>query len=489
MRYKELKEIRDKAFRVSDSTSIESVFAKYYQGRTRKVGSTLYIECPNPDCGGHNSTPNKCSISFSKNVYNCFACGEKGGPTGLYSRLTGKNISQSALELAYMTGGISQDEYDMATEQSGIKKLSKDKEALIKIEQRKAEEKIYQKQDDSVLNMVYEALLSMDEFQLTPGVIKYLKEVRNINEEEARKKGIFSYHKTFSMEKLFEKIREKHPSFNPAVLVGVPGFYFKYSDDTKKKGYWRFIEPSKYKTFGLAIKNAKGQIVALQQRKAAQDHSGYWWISSKNLNDEVGCDFGTSSGSPLHVEYPEHIKRSVICYTEGRFKGMAISKALNSICICTQGINSNKGSVVPTIKEILKSPITKERYEGTSKTVAFYLIPDADLVVNPEVFRGLSDISKAINENFQNRELKILLWKIEEGKGFDDLFNNHPDWQKRIVSLPALEYVKVFNGIVREIHNNTQWQNVPLKTINGNPEKRKAFYEQVKNRVYSKYFK
>lgn len=486
MKYADLKEIRNRAFSCSDSLSIESIYNNYYSGKTKKVGSTLYIECPNPACGGHNKSPNKCSITFSKNVYNCFACGESGGPTGFYSRLTGKDISSAAIELAYMSGGITSEEFDIVSSACNKTKLNKDERALVKLEQKKAEEKIYQKQDDYILNIVYETLLSLDEFQLTDEILKYLKEVRGLTAEEAKKEGIFSYHKSFSMEKLISKIREKHPSFSPNSFVGVPGFYFKFSDSTKKSGYWRFIEPSKYKTFGLAIKNPKGEIIALQQRKAAKDHSGYWWISSKNLNDQEEYDFGTSSGSPLHVQYPSIIKNPIICYTEGRFKGIAIAKATGSICICTQGINANKKSVVPIINEIIRSPLTKERYAAKTKKLGFYLMPDADMVTNHEVFRGISDICKYIEESFPERRLDMVIWDIEKGKGFDDFVSNNENWKKMLKTLPAKEYISFFNKVEKDNLKKEKWSGKTLKAINGNPELRKEFYDEVKELVYKK---
>lgn len=413
------KEIRERAYKAASAASLQDVVATYYHGRFNKMGKTLYMECPNPSCPSHHSKSiDKCGITFSKNLFHCYACNTKGSAIGMYSLLTGIPFNDAVIDLALMTGGITAQERDKV--KGGKKSTANEKLPTLSTKKIVVNNKSYKKRDDYVLDLVYSTLLELNEFELDVDARNHLLNERHLSEEELVKNRFFSYKKDFNIEELIEKIKIKNPNFDPKFFAGVPGFFFKYKDSTRKYGYWCFVKPLQNCLFGQPCLNAKGQIIGLQMRKKSK---GYFWISSEKINEYDTCDFGTSSGSPIHVEIPNLKTSNDIFVTEGKFKAIALSKSSNRISLSVQGV-----------RNYVHIPEVLEQLNNTGKV---YIAFDADFMCKKDVYacvQGLGNLLSA--KGIPNY---VVMWDISMGKGFDDFYYDNPLTWKQSVNIVSTD--------------------------------------------------
>jgi hypothetical protein len=398
------------------------------------------------------------------------------------------DIVVAAMELALMMGGINQTEYDSVMgNMDASKKLVSDSSKFEKIEKKRTECENYKTAPVFVRNLVYSELLRMPEFQLTAPVKEHLKKKRGLSEEKIAEEGFFCYHKAFRVSDLVERLKKRNPSFRPEMLAGVPGFYFKYSPEDKKKGWWRFVEPPKYETLGLPVSNGHGEIMGLQMR-SLRAGSKYYWLSSNNINDKSeGFAYGTTPGSPIHVEYPEKITNSTCIITEGRFKAIALAEATGSITLSLQGV-STCARVPESVKEVLRSRVAKERLDEKMKdggALSFYIAFDADMWYNRQVFHNLRKLTNALKESFPSARVLVLLWDSKYGKGFDDFRNQRPnDYQKDLHFVSANNLVNLYDSTMELMEH--RYQGRRIEEIEKEPETKKTFYSEFQTEAWNR---
>lgn len=471
--YYNYKEIRERAYQSAQEVPIEDIVQRYYNGPTHKSGATVFINCPNPDCPSRDkSVPDHCAISYKKNLFHCFSCDAKGGSLGLYSLLTGKEFKESILDLGLLAGGISADEYSEVSDNSNIVTERRTRKIQGKIQE---PEKEYKLAPAEMIDLVYREMLGLKEFQLTSNLCKYLITERKLMTKEQKEYMFFCYHEKFSTEELVERIKRKFPAFRPELLAGVPGFYFKYNPKNKKIGWWNFVYPSTEETLGLAITNEKGQVVGLQQRVIEKKGgSKYYWISSGNMNDKKkGIAYGVSSGSPVNVIFPSENTNNLVTITEGKFKGISLTQSMSSISLSVQGVSNVKK--IPDIIKYLGE--NKKIDESTSIVLAF----DADIYFNRSVFRNLKTLCEDLSHTPYS--VKVLTWKKEYGKGFDDLRNNNADFKDHLMVVSAEFFIMLYENLSNKILS-TYFQNARIEDV----DKNETLKNQFDNILYRSMF-
>lgn len=446
MKQSEINEIKQRAFDTCKNYPVINVLDKYYTGPRGQKGSNIFIECPHGcDRGVSARKLSKCSVSKAKNIFTCFGCGEKGGPTKLQELLTGQTYGQAMLEQARELGSITWEEYDAVTDPATREKFSKDDKAYKKLEEVKTEEVFLA--SPKVRHIVYSALLSLDEFQLSEEMIQYLHETRHISGTvEELSKSFFYYHADFSVEELVKLIRGKYPKFNFDDLYGVPGFYFSYADDSKTHGRWTFVPCSK-ESIGIIVRDADGMITALQSRNIVRENSSYYWISSNGKAAEAGYGYGSSPGAPTHVEYPKQVLNGCVSFIEGIFKVKQLVKVSHGLCLAFQGVN-NYASTLDEVQTALHSDILKQRIvdreDGKKHKLNFALFYDADMLMKFQVWQAAQGFYHELHRRFPDKKIYFYIWDVNEGKGFDDLYENHPtDWKKFLVKIPGAKFEEI----------------------------------------------
>ena len=428
MTQKEINELKDRMYRATSDYPIGSVLDRYYAGNQQRSGSTLFISCPN-GCD-HGKRLTKCAVSTGRNFYKCFACDEGGGPVKLRSVLTGESFSDAMVELAYDMGEITTEEYEALKEPYVRKKLKKDDRSYRETSQRECDSNV--PLDPNAINIVYSEMLKLDAFALTDEARAYLR-ARGVSDFS----DFFCYHETFSIDKLTERIQKDYPRFTKDNFFGIPGFYFQYSDESKTKGRWLFRAPVEH-SVGIIIRNAERKVVGLQMRNIQKEGSRYYWLSSTSMNESDNCAFGSSPGAPTHVEYPEGIKTGSVSFIEGFFKGKRLVEKTNGLTLAFQGVN-NYSATLSELENALKSDELKRRVEGRHKLM-FCIFCDADFVKNWKVCKAEKAFAEELAKKYR-KSIYFYFWKEEEGKGFDDLLDNHPDdWKKFISVLPEEKF-------------------------------------------------
>lgn len=453
MRQSEINAIKQRAFDSCKSYPITSVLDKYYPGVRCQKGANIFIECPNGcDHGVSARKLSKCSVSKAKNIFTCFGCGEKGGPAKLQALLTGCSYGEAMLEQAKELGSITWQEYESVTEPASREKFSKDDKSYKILEEVKAEEVFLA--SPKVRHIVYSALLSLDEFQLNDDMVKYLHDVRHISgSKEELSRNFFYYHSDFSVDELIGKVQKKYPKFQPSDLYGIPGFYFVYADAEKTKGRWTFVPCSK-ESIGLIVRDADERIAALEARNIVRKNTSYYWISSTAKASEPGYGFGSSPGAPTHVEYPSVVENGCVSFIEGIFKVKQLVKVSKGLCMAFQGVN-NYASTLDELDTALHSDSLRKRIskrpDGKKHKLSFALFYDADMLMKFQVWQAASAFYHALQQRYPKKHIYFYVWRIEEGKGFDDLYEKHPsDWKEMLKKIPGERFEEIMTQALDE---------------------------------------
>lgn len=434
---RERDELKRRVLSVSDKKlSCLSVLANCYSGKTKPNSVSVFFECPN---GCNTKDVSSCSIPKNASYYyKCFKCGEGGNALKLESLLTGESYFDIAIEEAYSYNLINKDEYDYLINKPGSKEYSP-KPKRIETTKQHVEEKIYFADADTK-NLVYSTLLSLPQFSLTNECIEYLKG-RGVKEFD----GFFCHHEDFDMKTFITLLKDRNPEFEHKDLCGVPGFFFVYSDKEKTKGCWRFLKKAPNSVI-ITVKDAMGRIVGLQVRNMAKG-SRYYWLSSLSENENDLCGFGSSPGSPVHVQYPSTINSGFYTFTEGFFKVKRLSEVCNSVGFSLQGV-TNSRDIVREVKASLTSPRFKERMtwgKEERKKVSFNFFFDADMIAKYQVYSSVKKCYELLHEGFPMVKARFHVWPIHYGKGFDDLMDETPDWNKKIKVFDADEFCQIMD--------------------------------------------
>lgn len=481
MTQKQINSISAKARASASQVKMEDVLSLAgYMGRTRKRGVNLYFQCPN----GCDSKGNldKCSINTDSNLAYCFSCKEGFGPAKLYQVLKGCTYNEGALYLAYKIGDISYEEYSACSSGAINDKLNSDSKVYEKLEKKKATEEVEYNASADTKDLVYRHLLDMPEFALDEEGIEYLS-MRGIT--SGGKHEFFSYTKPISVDALVNSIKREVPEFTHNNLWGVAGFYFEYSDASKKRGKWRFRPPYAH-CLGITLRNAKGQIVALQMRflnsEAVKDKkvNKYFFVTSRGYAPKGKLTgFGASSGSPAHVEYPKMITNPMILIGEGKFK-MREAKTENSVALSCQGVG-NYSYVVDEVEEVIKSDALAQRLspklslDTFKENMCFAILYDADMFRNYAVLDAGIKLAKSLISKY-NKKVFFLVWDESYGKGFDDMKHfasgNGINYKDLCFTIKAEDFIKFAELSIAECDKKIGDKNkgVKLEALRKTPE-------------------
>ena len=346
--------------------------------------------CVCPFCGDSRG---KFAFSASKNVFNCFRCGEHGGMFELHKRLNplpefaGADGNKAvAKHLRDLMGG----------ESYTVKRT----EFLKQVVNDRAKDEAKRKSDDEI-SVVYRHLLSS--LRLKDAHREDLKR-RGLTEEQIKAFGFCSV--PSDTQKLCSILLKKGLQ-----LEGIPGFY------QQKNGAWNMAVPRgegyvpKSGYFCPAL-DEEGRVVGMQIRVDDPGESGakYVWFSSAERK------LGTPSGALATCLPGENEKCLVI--TEGILKATIVWYLLQKkvTVIGIPGVNNRK-SVIPYI----------EQREKAFACVAF----DMDRFVNEKVMTAEESLVSMLHS--YNIDTHSLTWDIdkngvwkEQEKGLDDFLAGNP---------------------------------------------------------------
>lgn len=424
LKQEEIDALRERAANVRNQIKVIDVLEQCGV-QYRKAGTTTFFTCP--DCGADNAA----TSANKPHLWHCFGGHDKGGKgTGLslLATLSGRPYGEVVAEEGYSYGLIDADEYEF------LMRLSTGKNGVTTprpVPQKTASSKVTHTRLNSpaVLHFVYSHLLKMEQFQLTPDTIEYLKS-RKVTDF----RDFFCYHESFQVSDLTKKLKLIMPDFTENYYYGVPGFYLKDNE-------WCFVgrQPD---AVGLVIRNSVGQIVGLQTRNIKKEGQRYYWVSSLPKNEKDGCDYGSGPGAPCHFVYPDKIKSGKYILTEGVFKVRHLVELYDGIGISLQGVTNSK-SVADEIKASWSSEVLLSRLPKDEKlTMSLDFFFDSDLLFKQQVCDAVITTYQRIKDVKKDLPAYFHLWTLMDGKGFDDMVLAHPhDWQSRVKIVEAEDFI------------------------------------------------
>lgn len=454
MRQSDINAIMKACHQATDSLSCEEALTLgHYSGKTKGTGSSLFFECPN-GCD-KNKKLDKCAINVSKNFAHCFCCGEGWNATKLLAALWEVPYNQAALMYGKHVGAITDEQYTSIADDNGnLAKALKGTVKVKKAEQEAIEESEF-KRPANHLDLVYRHLIQLDEFRLTDAHRDYLKNERKLSDEVINEIGFFSYAKPFSMAELTLRIQRENPRFNPKEHYwGVPGFYFRFKDESKTEGRWEFHKPY-VDCIGIPIRDASGHIVALQMRALYKNAKvKYFFVTSKCYKPEDNIGYGSTPSTPCSVVYPKEIMSPFVYIGEGMFKMLEVARAESSICFSVQGVNNTK-DVPQTIEDVMLSDYAKSRapqINGKHLRMNIVIVYDADIYKNYGVIEASKTLLKGLKKKFPKVSVYFLLWDLHLGKGIDDLMHyaaeNGIDYHSLCQVIPSDKFVALADHCV-----------------------------------------
>lgn len=391
----------------------------------------------------------------NKNIFKCFACGAGGDTIGFEQKFFNLSFQDAVYHLAYRLGLID--------EKSMKQKSASDNSIAKAVEKQNVKPRVLVDEvvaDKEVVNAVYRTMVK--QYRLTKAHKKHLIEKRQILEgdfeqyfsfperntdvaSDVRKhiamesaevmfgKGIFSLTKeemkSLMNSPFINKVREQ--------LQYVPGFYLN-----KRTGKIEWI----YKQgIGLLAIDEDGfaRGVQVQNLDPTSTAAKYVWWSSRAKLGEAGFEGGSSPGSPGGVIFPKNnfgnndISTAPIVITEGKYKAEALAYQGN-IAIYVSGVGTWK-NIIPMI----------EKLRGDREKI--YVAFDADVMGKISVFKPL----KAICKELKGMGFKpiMLVWSIENGKGFDDLVHSKgvAHYKSCLKAIRSEEFVQIFTAIVKAL--------------------------------------
>ena len=379
--------------------------------------------CPWPE---HNDK-NGSSFHLNKNhTFKCFSCGRKVFSIHDYLReIYGiKDIKQSCLFIAFKCDLITEEEFlKLKTFQSKEKTFMNFKYQT-KFEKENPKLKPL---DIDTLDKIYSVfclgksltLNKKGKIEIKPDLklskehYEYLKNERQLSDEEICEYGYFTYPKYTFIKPFLKKMNEL--GYTKDVLIRVPGLFYNKEKEMINHKVFRNKE-----YIAIPIKNEDGKIRGIQLRADEVDEkqSRYIWVSSTNM-DEKKFEGNLSPNSPIDVVYPKIKNPNTIAITEGHFKAIKISKTLNFISLSVQGVGNWK-PILNTINNL------KQKYPNITNIIIMY---DADMSYKLQVLKAAINVGINILK-FNNNDkdfltyMKVLSLSTNENGNFDFNKNN-----------------------------------------------------------------
>lgn len=366
-------------------------------------------------------------VTPDRGIWKCFSCGDDYAGNGVKFVSLYKHITylDAAFDTALEFDLISNDEH---------RKYSKkryDEDYVRKLEKRYSDKKknmqMPKKANPVIIHNVYQCL--KDCCTLSPEHRKALITERKLSTERIEKDYFSCPTNWRQKEAIINKIKEKYPVYHDDILKTVPGFFYD-----KKHQKLTFTG---YKGLCILIRNAEGQIEAIQIRKDTikEGDSRYIWFSSTfayyNTEDYDG---GCGCGSPKDVCYPQHQGKHTLCITEGRFKSEKLTESGN-ISISVQGVASWQGidDTIGRIRDIHN----------------VFLFFDADILGKHVLFVQSEKMAEKIKERFPSLHLRYAFWSKKYGKGIDDCIIAGNIAKVKLYELS--DAIKICNGAFEDV--------------------------------------
>lgn len=388
-----------------------NIFSKYIV--IKKIGRRYKGLCP-----FHNDTKiGSFDINPETGQFHCFACGENGNIITFIAKYKGISNVEAIYDIALTENIISNEDYEQFNLNN---KHSKSQEMLKTVEKPCLERSTNFDNNVAInrkLDLVYRLFLS--KMILSAAHENYLINDRGLSKEIIRKRMYKSYPSINNLTEFLNELNlQYHISPNEEkekliedMLKSIPGFFKKNVND---EWVWN-IPKNKMGGIIIPISNAKSEIVGLQVRNdgLVEGERKYTWFSSNFASNYEWSKYGTTSGSPIDVIFPENKPSSTIYITEGRFKSEAIVKTWDSISISVQGVCNWNG--IDKEIEIIKKDFPQGYF--TNLFIAF----DSDIKTNERILKQSILLSNNIREGFSDLDIKHIMWDKSNGKGIDDL--------------------------------------------------------------------
>lgn len=428
-------------------------------------------------CPFHNDrTPGSFSIVERRGQYKCWSCGEHGDSIQFVRETEKVGFHEAVFKIALLYDIVTTEQVSQYYSHEGFKegatKVIRSYENLWKdeIEEHRAEPKVIHHVFDIFARG--ESVIEGKEDKLSEAHRQHLIAERGLSNEEIDKMGYFTIPSRSSRYmKFFLQALEDEYGYDHHMLKGVPGFY-KKKDDTSKRAY-TFLSK---KGIGIPVKDLDGNIQGIQIRKdvAKKGESRYIWLSSSFANDEDTMEFGTGSGSPIHVSIPKENKYPYLIFiTEGIFKSEAIAKKYQAHALSIQGIQNWKHDLLDVLQDLEE----RQGHPFANVMVMF----DADIASNIHVFEATRDMVGVLEEMQVN--IHYAWWEKEFGKGIDDVIQS--DYTSQVKKISAITFVSQYEAIIQELEEQHGMKIRDVLKEFGNDVIEELFNERIKPIFYS----
>lgn len=356
-------------------------------------------------------------ITPQKGLWYCFTCDIGGDAVTFVKESYGLDYIPAVFKIGMDFGLITQSDYEEYFENKryNIKRVERIQKKYEDMDTKKQLLMQGEIADEKTRNEIFRMLISHT--TLSDEHKKHLLEERNLSEFEIEGHMFFTFPTRRILTKLRKEVEEKFGNIN--VLGTVPGFFKEKADNR-----YTFLRVN---GIGIPIFNINGEIIGIQVRKdevANGEKSGrYVWFGSSFANGHEKLSNGTSAGSPIDVIIPNDIRGRTVFITEGKFKGLALAKATNSIVLDVAGVSTWKG-VVEVLKELNNNAKIDNAYTRGSryKVRHINIAYDADSSHNPAVFKQQKRMASTLIYQ-EKLSVYYLYWDVKIAKGIDDLFN------------------------------------------------------------------
>lgn len=426
---------------------ISEVFIKY-GFQIKRCGANWQIPSP----FRKDSSVSSFTLSDKKNMFKDWVATEYiGNSINFIQRYYNLTYFEACMDIALKFGIISAEAH---------KKIFSRRPNLSEIKHYESTYKYVEKPqhlpaEPEILDKVYRIFISLT--SLSEGHLEHLKNVRMLSDSIIEKNMFFTFPSRGIVRKFVKEIENEFGSQD--VLKDIPGFF-------KRKGEKNFTFNTS-KGIGIPIFNLDGKIIGIQIRLDELNKSGlrYCWFSSSfaDYDDEseegIDCFFGTSSGSPIDVVFPENLKCKGVFITEGKFKALKIAEEWNCICLSLQGVST----WAPVINVLNKLPIvinnngfwTKDEW----KIQRIYSAFDADMSKNIAVYKQLLNMTNKIMSDVTPEvrgadfSVEYMYWDVEIAKGIDDLINvSSPDeLSKRLIRYKKKDFDEAYDKLIEKV--------------------------------------